>query len=162
LANEEFFGKWYEATGKVALSQVEFKQHSYIVDQASKKFDYRLTQMFKSSYAIISQLRRVHAVWLDSKTIINLPVTKKPVGRPNLPYNAKQITQRASILELLFLCREKSKYMRQAIMAPIKKPETLSSNEALALSSFRLAFLNSKPFVIKLPRLSLRNTRGYQ
>jgi len=49
LANEEFFGKWYEATGKVAkenavfnfmkaaLSEVEFKQHSDIVDQASKK-----------------------------------------------------------------------------------------------------------------------------
>jgi len=43
------FGKWYEATGKVAkenavfnfmkaaLSEVEFKQHSDIVDQASKK-----------------------------------------------------------------------------------------------------------------------------
>jgi len=27
--------------------------------------------------------------WLDSKTVIILPVTKKPVSRPTLPYNAK-------------------------------------------------------------------------
>jgi len=91
------FVKWYEATGKVAkenavfnfmkaaLSEVEFKQHNDIVDQASKQFWYRLTQMWKSSYANLKQLRRKHAVWLDSKTVINLPVTKKPVGRPTLP-----------------------------------------------------------------------------
>jgi len=74
---------------KAALSEVELKMHSDIIDQASKKFVYRLTQMWKRSYANLSQFRRKHAVWLDSKTVINLPVTKKPVGRPTLPYNAK-------------------------------------------------------------------------
>jgi len=66
----------------------------------------------------------------------------------------------ASILKLLSICPEKAKYMRQSIMAPIKEPETLYSNKALALAKFQLPFLNSKPFVIKLPRLSLRNTRN--
>jgi len=111
--------------------------------------------MWKSSYANLSQLRRKHAVWLDSKTVIILAVTKKPVGRPTLPYNAKGSRSRrrraaelakshnvslliyaaslaarkrkqadpASILKLLSICLEKAKYMRQAIMAPIKKPE---------------------------------------
>jgi len=45
----------------------------------------------------------------------------------------KKTADLANILKLLSICPEKAKYMRQAIMAPIKKPETLSSNEALAL-----------------------------
>jgi len=45
--------------------------------------------MWKNSYANLSQLHRKHPVWLDSKTVINLPVTKKPVGRPTVPHNAK-------------------------------------------------------------------------
>jgi len=32
-----------------ALSEVEFKQHSDIVDQASKKMLYRLTKMWEGS-----------------------------------------------------------------------------------------------------------------
>jgi len=39
--------------------------------------------------ANLSQLRMKHAVCLDSNTVIILPVTKKPDGRPTLPYNAK-------------------------------------------------------------------------
>jgi len=38
----------------------------------------------------------------------------------------------ASMLKLLSICPEKAQYMRQAIMEPIKKPETLCSNEAIA------------------------------
>jgi len=62
LANEDFFCRWCESTGKVAkenavfhfmkasLSEVEFEQHSDIVDQASKKFCYHLTDISIYSY----------------------------------------------------------------------------------------------------------------
>jgi len=53
--------------------------------------------MWEGSYGNLRQLHRKHTACLDSKTVITLPGTKKPVSRPTLHYK----TRKNAIVEYL-------------------------------------------------------------